>query len=224
MPMFNLKTMNRLAIFDLDNTLLNGDSDRNWGLFLAEKNIVDDSYLRESEKFYDNYYQGSLDIDGFLSFCLKPLVSNSMELLVNLRMEYIETKIKPILLSKGKNEILLRKKESEVIIATATNDFITRPIADLFGVEYLIATEFEIENNKFTGNVVGEPCFREGKLNKVMNWMQENNFDNSNTTFYSDSFNDLPLLEAVNKPIVVDGDDKLIEEAKKNDWQYISFR
>ena len=78
MPMFNLKTMNKLAIFDLDNTLLNGDSDRNWGLFLAEKNIVDDSYLRESEKFYDNYYQGSLDIDGFLSFCLKPLVSNSM--------------------------------------------------------------------------------------------------------------------------------------------------
>ena len=104
MPMFNLKTMNKLAIFDLDNTLLNGDSDRNWGLFLAEKNIVDDNYLRESEKFYDNYYQGSLDIDGFLSFCLKPLVSNSMELLVNLRMEYIETKIKPILLSKGKNE------------------------------------------------------------------------------------------------------------------------
>ena len=137
--MFNLKTMNKLAIFDLDNTLLNGDSDRNWGLFLAEKNIVDDSYLRESEKFYDNYYQGSLDIDGFLSFCLKPLVSNSMELLVNLRMEYIETKIKPILLSKGKNEILLRKKESEVIIATATNDFITRPIADLFGVEYLLS-------------------------------------------------------------------------------------
>ena len=126
--------------------------------------------------------------------------------------------------SKGKNEILLRKKESEVIIATATNDFITRPIADLFGVEYLIATEFEIEDNKFTGNVVGEPCFREGKLNKVMNWMQENNFENSNTTFYSDSFNDLPLLEAVNKPIVVDGDDKLIKEAKKNDWQYISFR
>ena len=166
MPMFNLKTMNKLAIFDLDNTLLNGDSDRNWGLFLAEKNIVDDSYLRESEKFYDNYYQGSLDIDGFLSFCLKPLVSNSMELLVNLRMEYIETKIKPILLSKGKNEILLCKKDSEVIIATATNDFITRPIADLFGVKYLIATEFEILDNKFTGKVVGEPCSEKVNLIK----------------------------------------------------------
>ena len=196
--MFNLKTMNKLAIFDLDNTLLNGDSDRNWGLFLAEKSIVDDNYLRESEKFYDNYYQGSLDIDGFLSFCLKPLVANSLELLINLRMEYIETKIKPIMLSKAKSEILLRKKDSEVIIATATNDFITRPIADLFDVEYLIATEFEIVDNKFTGN--------------------------ANTTFYSDSFNDLPLLEAINKPIVVDGDDKLIEEAKKNGWQYISFR
>ena len=222
--MFNDKTMNKLAIFDLDNTLLNGDSDRNWGLFLAEKNIVGKDYLKESEKFYDNYYKGSLDINGFLNFCLKPLVSNSMELLIKLRIEYIETKIKPILLNKGKSEILSQKKDSEVIIATATNDFITRPIADLFGVEYLIATEFEIIDNKFTGNVIGEPCFRDGKLNKVMNWMKINNFDNSNTTFYSDSFNDLPLLEAVNKPIVVDGDDKLMEEARKNDWQHTSFR
>ena len=224
MPVFKMKTMDKLAIFDLDNTLLNGDSDRSWGLFLAEKKVVGQDYLRESEKFYNNYYHGSLDIDGFLNFCLKPLVSNSIDFLIELRLEYIETKIKPILLDKGRDEISHRKKDSEVVIATATNDFITRPIADLLDVKNLIATEFEITDNRFSGNIIGEPCFREGKLNKVKNWMKLHNYDNSNTTFYSDSFNDLPLLRSVNNPIVVDGDDRLMEEAKKNDWQYTSFR
>ena len=217
--------MNELLIFDLDNTLLAGDSDRNWGIFLAEQKVVESSYLDESEKFYNNYYDGSLDIDGFLSFCLKPLIENDMEYLLKLRQQFIEDKIKPIITRPGK-EIINHAIENgkTVVIATATNDFVTRPIADLFNVQTLIATEFEIKNQQFTGKVIDAPCFREGKLNKVQKWVDENNFDLSKASFYSDSFNDLPLLEKVKTPIIVDGDDKLVEIGKNRDWDCVSFR
>ena len=217
--------MNELLIFDLDNTLLAGDSDRNWGIFLAEQEVVESSYLDESEKFYDNYYDGSLDIDGFLSFCLKPLIENDMEYLLKLRQQFIEDKIKPIVTQPGKeiiNHALQNGKT--VVIATATNDFVTRPIADLFNVQTLIATEFEIKNQQFTGKVIDVPCFREGKLNKVKKWVDDNNFDLSKASFYSDSFNDLPLLEKVKTPVIVDGDDKLVEIGKNRDWDCVSFR
>jgi len=217
--------MNELLIFDLDNTLLAGDSDRNWGIFLAEKNVVGPSYLDESEKFYSNYYDGSLDIDGFLSFCLKPLIENDMDYLLKLREQFLDEKIKPIVTEAGKNIIGQAIDDgSTVIIATATNDFVTRPIAELFNVSTLIATEFEVKNNHFTGKVIGAPCFREGKLNKVKGWVADNGYDLSKASFYSDSFNDLPLLEKVKTPIVVDGDDKLIEIGKNNNWECISFR
>ena len=217
--------MTELLIFDLDNTLLAGDSDRNWGIFLAEKKVVDSSYLDESEKFYNNYYEGSLDIDGFLSFCLRPLIDNDMSYLLKLRQQFIDEKIKPIMTQTGKKLIDESQAEGKtVIIATATNDFVTRPIADLFNVDTLIATEFEIQNNNFTGKVLGEPCFRDGKLNKVKKWINENNYDLSKTSFYSDSFNDLPLLEQVKYPVIVDGDDKLVEIGKNNNWECISFR
>ena len=216
--------MNELLIFDLDNTLLAGDSDRNWGIFLAEQKVVESSYLDESEKFYNNYYDGSLDIDGFLSFCLKPLIENDMEYLLKLRQQFIEDKIKPIITQTGK-EIINHAIEhgKTVVIATATNDFVTRPIADLFNVQTLIATEFEIKNQQFTGKVIDAPCFREGKLNKVQKWVDDNNFDLSKASFYSDSFNDLPLLEKVKTPVIVDGDDKLVEIGKNRDWDCVSF-
>ena len=217
--------MNELLIFDLDNTLLAGDSDRNWGIFLAEQKVVESTYLDESEKFYNNYYDGSLDIDGFLSFCLKPLIDNDMEYLLKLRQQFIEDKIKPIVTQPGKeiiNHALQNGKT--VVIATATNDFVTRPIADLFNVQTLIATEFEIKDQQFTGKVIDVPCFREGKLNKVQKWVDDNNFDLSKASFYSDSFNDLPLLEKVKTPVIVDGDDKLVEIGKNRDWDCVSFR
>ena len=217
--------MNELLIFDLDNTLLAGDSDRNWGIFLAEQKVVESSYLDESEKFYDNYYDGSLDIDGFLSFCLKPLIENDMEYLLKLRQQFIEDKIKPIITQPGKEIINHAIQNGKtVVIATATNDFVTRPIADLFNVQTLIATEFEIKNQQFTGKVIDVPCFREGKLNKVQKWVDDNNFDLSKASFYSDSFNDLPLLEKVKTPVIVDGDDKLVEIGKNRDWDCVSFR
>ena len=217
--------MDELLIFDLDNTLLAGDSDRNWGIFLSEQKIVDESYLDESERFYNNYYEGSLDIDGFLSFCLKPLVANDMAKLLKLREQFIEEKIRPIVTKTGKELINQAHAEGKkVIIATATNDFVTRPIADIFDVSVLIATEFEIKDNAFTGRVVGAPCFRGGKLNKVTKWINDNNFDLSQASFYSDSFNDLPLLEKVKKPVIVDGDDKLREIGKNKNWECVSFR
>ena len=217
--------MNELLIFDLDNTLLSGDSEKNWGIFLAEQKVVKSSYLDESEKFYNNYYDGSLDIDGFLSFCLKPLIENDMSYLLELRKQFIEDKIKPIITEPGREIINQAVEDGKtVIIATATNDFVTRPIADLFNVRTLVATEFEVINQKFTGKVLNTPCFREGKVNKVKKWVDNNNFDLSKASFYSDSFNDLPLLEKVKNPVIVDGDDKLLEIGKNRNWDCISFR
>ena len=216
--------MSKLTIFDLDNTLLAGDSDRAWGQYIVEKKIVSDAFLVESEKFYNSYYEGDLDIDGFLAFCLKPLTENKLSELLELRKGFIEDKIKPMMLEEAIRTVEQKKIEGPVIIATATNSFVTRPIADLFKIKDLIATEFVIRNNEFTGEVDGIPCFREGKVKKVEEWVEANGYDLSNATFYSDSFNDLPLLEKVETAIVVDGDDKLIEQAKNNDWECVSFR
>jgi HAD superfamily hydrolase (TIGR01490 family) len=216
--------MSKLTIFDLDNTLLAGDSDRAWGQYIVEKKIVSDDFLIESEKFYNSYYEGDLDIDGFLAFCLKPLTENKLSELFELRKGFIEEKIKPMMLEEAVRTVKQKKLEGPVIIATATNSFVTRPIADLFEIKNLIATEFIIKDNEFTGEVDGIPCFREGKVKKVEEWVKVNGYDLSSATFYSDSFNDLPLLQKVETAIVVDGDDKLIEQAKNNDWKCISFR
>lgn len=217
--------MSELIIFDLDNTLIEGDSDRNWGQFLVEEKLVSEDYLLESEKFYNSYYDGNLDIDSFLNFCLEPLKNNQMDKLIDIRKKFIDTKIKPIIHDKAMRTVLGEiKKNNKVVIATATNSFVTRPIAELFSVKELIATEFEIIDNKFTGKVKGIPCFREGKLDKVNEWLKSHNYNLSDATFYTDSFNDLPLLEKAGKAIVVDGDDKLTLLANKNDWECISFR
>ena len=216
--------MPNLTIFDLDNTLLSGDSDRAWGQYIVEKQIVSDTFLLESENFYSSYYDGNLDIHSFLDFCLKPLMENEWSDLIELRKGFIENKIKPMILNKAVEAVELSKSKGPVVIATATNSFVTRPIADLFGIKNLIATEFIVKDNKFTGEVDGVPCFREGKVQKVEEWIKENGYNLLDATFYSDSFNDLPLLEKVKTAIVVDGDDKLIEKAKHNEWQCISFR
>tara|TARA_B100000035_G_scaffold72867_1_gene60191 strand:+ start:3851 stop:4501 length:651 start_codon:yes stop_codon:yes gene_type:complete len=216
--------MPNLTIFDLDNTLLSGDSDRAWGQYIVEKQIVSDKFLLESENFYNSYYDGNLDIHSFLDFCLKPLMENEWSDLIELRKGFIENKIKPMILNKAVEAVELSKSKGPVVIATATNSFVTRPIADLFGIKNLIATEFIVKDNKFTGEVDGVPCFREGKVQKVEKWVKENGYNLLDATFYSDSFNDLPLLQKVKTAIVVDGDDKLIEKAKHNEWQCISFR
>ena len=128
------------------------------------------------------------------------------------------------MLSEALSRVKEEMKDNKVIIATATNNFVTKPIADLFGIVDLIATEFEISNNKFTGRVLGLPCFREGKLKKVTEWINLNGYTLTESKFYSDSFNDLPLLKRVREAVVVDGDEKLLKEAEKNGWSCLSFR
>ena len=216
--------MNNLIIFDLDNTIINGDSDRNWGQFLEEEDIVEKEYLKKSELYYDSYHNGDLDIISFLNFCVQPLKNNPIKKLIELRNKFIEKKIKPIVLDKAKNLIMEELKNNKVIIATATNSFVTEPIARLFHIEDLVATEFEIKNDVFTGKVIDVPCFHDGKLLKVKNWAQLNGYDLRQATFYSDSINDLPLLNEVGRAIIVDGDDALLSIAEKNNWECISFR
>lgn len=216
--------MNNLIIFDLDNTIINGDSDRNWGQFLEEEDIVEKEYLKKSELYYDSYHNGDLDIISFLNFCVQPLKNNPIKKLIELRNKFIEKKIKPIVLDKAKNLIMEELKNNKVIIATATNSFVTEPIARLFHIEDLVATEFEVKNDVFTGKVIDVPCFHDGKLLKVKNWAQLNGYDLRQATFYSDSINDLPLLNEVGRAIIVDGDDALLSIAEKNNWECISFR
>lgn len=215
-----------LAIFDLDNTLLNGDSDYLWGEFLVEQGLVDgDYYQRENLRFYEQYQQGGLDILAFLRFSLKPLTKQPLDKLYALRKKYIQSKIIPIQLPAAAHLIQSHKnKGDDLLIITATNRFITEPIAALLEIDHLIATSPEITSHGFTGNIIGTPCFQEGKVILLNQWLIEHDKNMANSWFYSDSHNDLPLLQQVTHPVAVDPDEKLIAYAKKNQWQIISLR
>ena len=215
-----------LALFDLDNTLLAGDSDYLWGVFLVEKGLVEASLYEEAnERFYKQYADGELDIHEFLNFSLNPLSKIAADTLNELHEEFMESHIRPIMTSIGQDTINRHKQSGDTtLIITATNSFVTAPIAKAFGVEHLIATEPEIIDGKYTGKIAGIPSFQEGKITRLNDWMTKNNKSLLNSTFYSDSHNDLPLLEVVDNPIVVDGDDTLRDVAEERNWQVISFR
>ena len=215
-----------LALFDLDNTLLDGDSDFEWGNFLVAKKLVDEKeYETANNYFYEQYKQGSLDIYEYSAFSFKPLSLRSREELDSLHEEFMRTMILPRI--KPKSVELVRKHQNQgdiTIIITATNSFITGPIANYFGIENLIATESKVENGRFTIEVDGTPCFQEGKVIRLREWLSENRENLSGSYFYSDSFNDLPLLEIVDTPIVVDPDDKLRQIAVDRKWGIISLK
>jgi HAD superfamily hydrolase (TIGR01490 family) len=209
-----------LAIFDLDNTLLAGDSDYLWGRFLVEKGVVDgDYYERENERFYSQYKAGDLDIHEFLRFSLAPLRNNPAERLHSLREEFIEQRITPLITVTAQQLVEKHRKAGDrLMIITATNAFVTRPIAERFGIGELIATEPETLNGHFTGEVAGEPSFREGKVSRLQQWLEENGETLRGSWFYSDSHNDLPLLERVDNPVAVNPDDTLAEVARSRQW------
>lgn len=215
-----------LALFDLDNTLLDGDSDYLWGRFLVEHEIVDgEFYESENQRFYDQYLDGSLDIHEFLRFQLKPLGIHPRARLEHWREKYLTEKIDPILLSKARD--LLdehRARGDELLIITATNRFITEPIALRYGVAELLATEPEIVDGEYTGGVSGTPCFQAGKVERLNAWLEQNQRDLRGSWFYSDSHNDLPLLERVDHPVAVDPDTKLKSHAHQRGWPIISLR
>ena len=215
-----------LAIFDLDNTLLGDDSDYLWGQFLVEQQLVDkDFYERENQRFYEDYKAGTLDILEFLAFSLQPLSRIEPDTLTKLHAQFMREKITPVILPKAKALLESHRENGDtLIIITATNSFITGPIAAALGVDNLIATEPEIIDGRYTGLVAGIPCFRDGKLTRLETWLLANQQNLEGSCFYSDSHNDLALLEMVSKPVAVDPDDTLAQHAASKGWPIISLR
>ena len=215
-----------LAIFDLDNTLIADDSDYLWGKFLVDQGIVDRLvYDKINAKFYEDYQNGTLDMMAFLRFALAPLAAHPIEQLHNWRQDFINTIIKPLLLDKAKALIEKHRAQGDtLLVITATNSFITAPIVALYGIEHLIATTPEMIDGKYTGNVNGVPCFQEGKVTRLHEWLTLNNEKLEGSYFYSDSHNDLPLLKLVDFPVAVDPDEKLRDFADTQKWEIISLR
>ena len=215
-----------LAIFDLDNTLLNGDSDHAWGEFLSERGFVDPVKYRETnDQFYQDYLKGELDIIAYQTFCLNVIKNRPLKEIMSWRDDFIASKITPMLL--GKAQQLIKKHQAageQIIIITATNRFITEPIAKLYGIDILIATEPEFDGERYTGNVIGTPCYREGKITRLEEWMAQNEASLEGSYFYSDSHNDLPLLQIVENPVAVDPDETLRKHAEENNWPVMSLR
>ena len=215
-----------LAIFDLDNTLLAGDSDYLWGVFLAETGVVDrDHYERENERFYAEYRAGRLDIYEFLRFSLKPLADNTLDDLIRWRERFIADKIVPIITPLARARVEQHRAAGDTLmIITATNAFVTQPIAARFDIPHLIATEPELLDGRYTGRVSGIPSYRDGKVTRLQDWLAERGAVLNEAWFYSDSHNDLPLLDLVTHPVAVDPHQELTALAKQRGWPVISLR
>ena len=218
-----------LAIFDLDNTLLDGDSDYNWGLYLVKKGYLDEGeYKEQNQKFFEEYQAGKLDIFAFAEFQFQFLKNNTRKFLNKVRSDYINEIIKPMILKKAVDLVRQHKEAGDrLLIITATNSFITKPIGELFGIEELIGTDPEEHLGEFTGKVSGTPSFREGKVTRLFDWMDEKSqklADFEKIFFYSDSHNDLALLEVVTNPVVVNGDKILLEKAQEKNWPKLNLK
>jgi HAD superfamily hydrolase (TIGR01490 family) len=219
----------RLALFDLDNTLLAGDSDYEWGQFLVDRGVLErEAYESQNRAYYEQYTAGTLDIHEFLGFALRPLAAHEPADLERWHAEFMEQRIRPMIGSPARALVRKHLEGGDLCaIITATNSFVTAPIAREFGVEHLIATEPEKRNGRFTGRVAGIPCFREGKVRRLDEWLAGRGkrlADFPESTLYSDSHNDLPLLERVRRPVAVNPDEKLAARAKERGWAVISLR
>ncbi len=215
-----------LALFDLDNTLLAGDSDHAWGDFLAERGIVDGRHYQETNnRFYNDYRAGRLDIHAYLTFALRILAEHSMEQLAAWHQEFMREKIVPMVLPKAVRLVDKHRRTGDtLVIITATNDFVTGPIADYFGVPHLIATTAERRQGRYTGGVTGTPCYREGKVTRLREWLAQHPHTLAGSVCYSDSHTDIPLLEQVATAVAVDPDDTLRAQAQARHWQVMSLR
>ena len=217
-----------LAVFDLDNTLLAGDSDHAWGEFLISKNLVEEAAHRaKNDWFYTEYQAGRLDIKEYVRFTLQPVLDMPLTQLAELHQEFMAAFIYPMLLPKAKALVKQHKQSGDYcLIMSATNIFITRPIGEIFAVDEILATDLEINNGYYTGEIEGVPCFQEGKLIRLQNWpgLMNERFKLEQCSFYSDSCNDLPLLKAVSNPVAVDPDPQLREVAENSAWKITSLR
>ena len=215
-----------LAIFDLDHTLLDGDSDYAWGQFLIERGVVDRrEYEAINDTFYAAYKAGTLDIYAFLRFALTPLAAHARAQLEAWHAEFMEEKIRPMILPAARQLVdAHRRRGDTLLIITATNRFITAPIARDFGIEHLLATDPAEENGRFTGGVAGTPCFQAGKVTRLREWLKTTGHTLTGSSFYSDSHNDLPLLKLVSTPIAVNPDPILEAEARRRGWRILDLR
>lgn len=215
-----------LALFDLDNTLIAGDSDHGWGEFLVGKKIVDADYYKQmNDQFYQDYQNGQLDMSAYLEFSLAPLGKLSHIELKQLHSQFMVEVIEPLWLTKA--ETLLQKHRDSgdtLMIITSTNRFVVEPICNKLGVEHLIATELEQKNDQYTGQVSGIPSYKEGKVTRLNQWLEQSGLDMAGSSFYSDSINDLPLLEIVDHPVAVDPCSQLRVVALQRGWDIISLR
>jgi HAD superfamily hydrolase (TIGR01490 family) len=218
-----------LALFDLDNTLLAGDSDYEWGQFLVDRGVLDrDSYEAQNAAYFEQYKAGTLDIHEYLGFALRPLAAHAPEDLARWHDDFMRTRIVPMIGEPARALVRGHLARGDLCaVVTATNSFVTAPIARAFGVAHLIATEPETHDGRFTGRVAGTPCFREGKIARVDAWLEARGrplASFAESAFYSDSHNDLPLLERVSRPVAVDPDRQLAAEAERRGWPVMSLR
>lgn len=217
--------MTHLALFDLDHTLLAGDSDYLWGRFLVERGLVDaDAYERQNQIFYDQYRAGTLDIESFCQFSFAPLAAHPLERLLEWRQAFVAEKILPAIAPMARALLQHHRDRGEhLAIVTATNRFITEPVAAHLNVETLIATEPEFIDGRFTGRLAGVASFRQGKVQRLEQWLSATGLQVGHIRFYSDSHNDLPLLERADRAIAVDPDDTLRAIARRRRWPIISL-
>jgi HAD superfamily hydrolase (TIGR01490 family) len=219
----------RLTLFDLDNTLLAGDSDHGWGEFVVRHKLVDvDDYRRRNQAFYDDYKAGKLDQMAYQRFSLEPLTRYSPDELARWHARFMDETVRPMMSPASRALVAERLRAGDLVaIVTSTNQFITEPIARAYGIEHLIATVPEMRGGRYTGEVEGLPAFREGKIARLDAWLGQRgasreDFDES--WFYSDSINDLPLLENVSHPVAVDPDPDLKTLAQNRGWPIVSLR
>lgn len=215
-----------LAIFDLDNTLLGGDSDHAWGEFMCQVGMVDvDSYRQGNDEFHRQYERGEMNIYAYLEFALAPLAAYSQDELKQWHQKFMAEVIKPIILPKGL-DIIKKHRDAghHLMMITATNQFVTSPIAEHLGMDTLIATNAEMIDGRYTGKPEGIPSYQDGKVTRLNDWLKEHNESLAGSYFYSDSQNDLPLLNQVENPIAVNPDPVLTEYAEQNGWPILDLR
>lgn len=218
-----------LALFDLDNTLLACDSDYEWGQYLVDRGVLGRAeYEAQNAAFYEQYKAGTLDIHEFLGFALRPLAEHTPQDLERWHADFMAARIRPAMRAPARALVRRHLDAGDLCaVVTATNSFVTAPIAREFGVPHLVATEPERVAGRFTGRVAGVPCFKDGKIARVESWLAGEGRrlqDFAQSTFYSDSHNDLPLLERVTHPVAVDPDKVLAAEAGRRGWPVISLR
>lgn len=215
-----------LAIFDLDNTLIAGDSDHSWGEFLVTQQLVDKAHFQQvNDQFYADYVAGNLDIYAYLEFSLQPLTTMTIAELALLHEQFMQRVIKPMQLPKAQALLQQHRDAGDrLLIITSTNRFVVEPICHSLGITEILASEAEIIHGRYTGKTLGVPTYKEGKVTRLNSWLEEHHESLAGSWFYSDSINDLPLLLKVEHPVAVDPCPALRQVAEQKNWPIISLR